>query len=108
MNFITKVGEISDLIPYPSPFDPKKQPVVIRYVLEKKSDVWINIYDMSGRIVKAVIDNQGRGPGLCEDQWNGANFGGEKLANGVYFCEIVAKNDDGKFKRYSSLAIFGK
>jgi len=106
--FIPKGGAIADLIPYPSPFDPKVQPIIIRYVLAKKSDVWINIYDMSGRIVKGVIEAQGRGPGLCEDPWNGTNFGGAGLANGVYFCEVKAKNEDGEFKRYTSLAIFGK
>ena len=105
---IPKGGAIADLIPYPSPFDPKVQPVVIRYVLDKKSDVWINIYDMSGRVVKRVVDAQSRGPGLCEDTWNGSNFGGSELANGVYFCELVAKNDQGTYKKYKSLAIFGK
>ncbi len=106
--FIPQNGAIADLIPYPSPFDPKVQPVVIRYVLGSKSDVWINIYDMSGRIVKVVLDNQSRGPGLCEDTWNGTNFGGSELANGVYFCELIAKTDQGTYKKYKSLAIFGK
>lgn len=106
--FVPKTGQIADLIPYPSPFDPKKQPVILRYVLDKRSDVWIYIFDMGGRIVKTVAEAQGRGPGLCEDQWSGTNFGGEELANGVYFCEIKIKNDDGEFKRYASLAIYGK
>jgi flagellar hook assembly protein FlgD len=95
-------------VPYPSPFNPKIQPVVIRYVLEKRSNVWINIYDMSRKIVKRVVEAEPRGPGLCEDKWYGVNFGGEQLANGVYFCEVIAKNGDGEARKYTALGIFGK
>ena len=101
-------GAISDILPYPSPFDPKKQSIAIRYVLRKDSGVSINVYDMSGRLVKAVTENQNRKAGTCEDAWTGQNYSGEILANGVYFCEIVANDDEGEHRRYSPLAIFGK
>jgi len=101
-------GAIPDIVPYPSPFDPKKESVAIRYVLRKDSGVSINVYDMSGRLVKEVIDNEPRKAGTCEDTWTGRNYAGEGLANGVYFCEVVATDDEGEHRRYSSLAIFGK
>jgi hypothetical protein len=103
-----KGGAIADLIPYPSPFDPKVQPVIIRYILNKRADVTVTIYDMSGRVVKTVVSNETRDAGISEAQWAGDNYAGEGLANGVYFCEIVAKDDDGEHRRYSSVAIFGK
>jgi len=108
VDFTAKGGAIADLIPYPSPFDPANGPIMIRYVLDKRSDVSINIYDMSGRLVKTVVDNLAREAGISEDPWSGANFASEELANGVYFCEIVAKDEDGEHRRYTSLAIFGK
>lgn len=108
LTFTPLGGAIADLVPYPSPFDPKIQPVVIRYVLDARSDVWVNIYDMSGRIVKNIVEAQSRGPGICEDKWYGNNFAGEELANGIYICEIKAKNENGENRRYTSLAIFGK
>ena len=108
VDFTSKGGAIADLIPYPSPFDPAKGPIMIRYVLDKRCEVSINIYDMSRRLVKTVVDNLVREAGISEDPWNGTNFANQELANGVYFCEIVAKDSDGEHRRYTSLAIFGK
>lgn len=103
-----KSGAIADLVPYPSPFDPRIQPVALRYVLDKKCSVSVNIYDMSGRVVRNIVNKESRDPGVNEETWAGANYSGDTLANGVYFCEIVARDEDGEHRRYSSLAIFGK
>jgi hypothetical protein len=108
VTFTAKAGAIADLVPYPSPFDPKVQPVTIRYVLNNHSTVSVNIYDMSRRLIKNVVDNQSKDAGINEDRWNGTNYAGDTLANGVYFCEIVAKDSDGEHRRYTALAIFGK
>ena len=108
VTFKVKGGAIADLVPYPSPFDPKVQPVKIRYVLNKDAEVSVNIYDMARRLVKNVLDNSFRVSGICEEQWTGVNYAGEVLANGVYFCEIVAKDEDGEHRRYIAFAIFGK
>lgn len=106
--FTAKGGAIADLVPYPSPFDPKKQPVTIRYVLNKYADVSVNIYDMSGRLIRNVLENVAKDPGIVEDTWDGIGYTGEDMANGVYFCEIVAKDSDGEHRRYTALAIFAK
>lgn len=110
LNFTVKGGAIADLVPYPSPFDPKNktEPVTIRYILNKRSEVSVNIYDMSGRIVKAIVTNQWRDAGISEELWYGDNYAGLELANGIYFCEVTAKDDEGEHRRYSSLGIFGK
>lgn len=108
VTFTVKGGAIADLVPYPSPFDPRLQPIAIRYVLNKDASVSINIYDMSGRMVRNVVDAGMRKAGVNEDQWAGINYAGETLANGVYFCEVVAKDDEGEHRRHTALAIFGK
>ncbi|MEW6557849.1 MAG: FlgD immunoglobulin-like domain containing protein [Elusimicrobiota bacterium] len=106
-------NEIVDLVPYPCPFDPSKESIKIRYVLDNIAEkVSINIYDMSGRLVKTIVHNQQKAAGMHEeDTWDGTNYAGEKLANGIYFCEIIAKEfkiDGGQERRYTALAIFGK
>lgn len=110
LNFTVKGGAIADLVPYPSPFDPKNKtaPVTLRYVLNQRAEVSVNIYDMGGRIVKAVVTNQWRDAGISEELWYGDNYSGVELANGIYICEVVAKDDEGEHRRYTSLGIFGK
>jgi hypothetical protein len=104
--FLVKSGQIADVVPYPSPFNPNKQPIVIRYVLAQESEVTVNIYDQSGMLIKNIVDKQIRSPGIQEDNWFGDNFSGLSLANGIYFCEIIVKNSLGQFKHYTSLAVF--
>jgi flagellar hook assembly protein FlgD len=104
--FLVKNGQLADVIPYPSPCDPTKQPVSIRYVLSEESEVTINIYDQSGTLIKNLVEKQNRLPGVQEENWFGDNFAGLSLANGIYFCEIVVKNTKGQYRHYTPLAIF--
>jgi hypothetical protein len=106
--FTVKGGAIADLVPYPSPFDPARGPIKLNYTLSKLSVVTINIYNMGRRLVKNVVDNQSRNAGTCEDSWDGSNYAGDRMANGVYFCEVIAKDSDGEHRKYTSFAIFGK
>jgi hypothetical protein len=108
VTFTVAAGAIADFIPYPSPFDPAVQPVTIRYVLISRSDVTLNVYDRSGRLVRNLVNNQSREPGISEELWDGRNFAGDRLANGVYFCEVVAKDAGGEHRRHTALALFGK
>lgn len=104
--FYVKSGQLADVVPYPSPFDPGKQPVAIRYVLATESEVTINIYNQSGMLVKNLIDKQYKTAGVQEDKWLGENFSGLGLASGIYFCEIIVKNNFGQYKHYIPLAVF--
>ncbi|MGA2091120.1 MAG: hypothetical protein ABSH12_06650 [Endomicrobiales bacterium] len=108
LSFVVKGGAIADLVPYPSPCNPKVQPVTIRYILNASAEVSVNIYDTSRRLVKALITKEARNPGINEEKWSGDNFAGADLANGIYFCEVIAKDSDGEHRRYTSLAILGK
>jgi hypothetical protein len=108
VTFRVKAGAIADLVPYPSPFDPKVQPITIRYALNRNADVTVNIYDRNGKLVRNIITNEARGAGIEEEAWDGANYAGDTLANGVYFCELIAKDSEGEHRRHSALAIFGR
>jgi hypothetical protein len=106
--FFVKSGEIADVVPYPSPFDPNKTPLKIRYTLKQESYVTISIYNQAGFLVKNIINNEPKPAGINEEEWFGENFAGEKLANDVYFCEVIAKNKNGENRYYTSVILFRK
>jgi hypothetical protein len=106
--FTIKGGAIADLVPYPSPFDPANGSIKLNYTLSKRADVTVNIYNMGRKLIKNVIDNQARNAGTCEETWDGTNYAGDTMANGVYFCEVIAKDSEGEHRRYTAMAILGK
>lgn len=106
VNFYVKLGEIVDVVPYPSPFDPRKETLKLRYTLKEDSWVSINLYNQAGTLVKNLINNEFRTSGINEEVWYGKNFADENLANDVYFCEIIAKNSNGENRYYTSVVIF--
>ena len=95
---------IADILTYPSPFNPKKEKVKIRYLLGKDANVTIKLYDKAGKIVSKLIQSEHRSAGINEEEWDGRNYAGETLATGAYIVEIIANGD----RRYTALAIVGK
>ena len=106
--FKVLAGGIANVIPYPSPFNPKKQNIKIRYLLGNDARVTIKIYDKAGKIVSKVIQSEARSAGTNEEEWNGRNYAGEILATGAYIVEIIANSSSGEDRRYTALAIVGK
>jgi hypothetical protein len=49
------------------------------------ADVTIDLYDVSGRLVRSVVDRPYRG-GVYEAHWDGRSRGGGQVGSGVYFC----------------------
>jgi aminopeptidase N len=68
---------------YPNPFNPTTN---IKFDIAKKSLVKINIYDVTGRVISELV-NQELNPGKYEAVWNG---GAE--ASGVYFYRILVES----------------
>ena len=95
---------VADILTYPSPFNPKKQKIKIRYVLANKKNVTIRLYDKAGKVVCKLVDGEERSAGTNEEEWDGKNYAGETLATGAYIVEIIAGSD----RRYTALAIVGK
>ena len=71
---------------YPNPFNPN---TLIRYSVVKSSQVSLKIYDVLGREVKALV-NQEQVNGIYEANWNGDDNLGNKVSTGVYFYRIEA------------------
>ena len=97
MSVNTKVPPSSSPLPqnielqqnYPNPFSTT---TTIPYQLNKQSEVSLKIYDILGREVRTLsIGSEMIGP--HELLWDGRNSVGQKIAVGVYFCELRSKNE---------------
>ena len=74
---------------YPNPSNPQ---TMIEYgVSEPASRVRIAIYDISGRVVRLLVDDV-RSAGYYSVVWDGRSEVGEVVASGVYFYEVAVGN----------------
>lgn len=69
---------------YPNPFNLSTK---IRLDIKNKSYVKVNIYDLSGRIIKQVF-NGAKNPGIHVFPWDSKNNFGGYVSSGVYIYEI--------------------
>ncbi|MGQ9798781.1 MAG: T9SS type A sorting domain-containing protein [Ignavibacterium sp.] len=84
------VEKYKDLIPasiyldqnYPNPFNPS---TTIKFGVTKATNVDIRVFDMLGREVAVIVDNQ-----FMEAGNYSAKFNGEGLASGVYMYQLKA------------------
>jgi hypothetical protein len=70
----------------PNPFNPS---TTIKYYIPSTSDVVIKIYDILGREVRTLI-NQQTTAGYHIVYWNGQDSRGEEMASGIYLCRLTA------------------
>ena len=70
----------------PNPFNPSTR---IVYALPSAGHVSVRIFDVSGRLVRTLVDEFG-GAGTHEVVWNGRDDRGALVASGVYFCRLEA------------------
>lgn len=68
---------------YPNPFNPT---TMIKYSLPKVSGVTLIIYDILGRKVTTLVNEQ-RQPGNYEVKWDASN-----VASGIYFYQLKTKD----------------
>ena len=71
---------------YPNPFNPT---TTLRYDLPQDSHVLITIYDIRGRKVKTLI-NENQNAGYRITQWNATNDFGQPISAGMYIYAIQA------------------
>jgi len=73
---------------YPNPFNPS---TTIRYDVVNKSHVTLMIYDMSGRLVRTLL-NQVLATGERLIVWDGRDNNGSPVSSGIYIYELTAGN----------------
>ena len=87
-----QIPEVTSLLPnYPNPFNPETW---IPYQLANPADVTLTIYDIHGRVVRALdLGHQRAGMYHSRSRaahWDGRNAVGEPVASGVYFYTLTA------------------
>ena len=70
---------------YPNPFNSGTE---IKYVLQHKGYIELQIFNLYGRFVKTLCSGE-RQPGEYFTFWNGQNESGETVSSGVYFCRMA-------------------
>ena len=73
---------------YPNPFNGKLN---IRYHINKVSDIYVTIYDLSGKVIKS-FESEPKYPGQHQLIWDTKNNNGDAVATGLYFISLSSKN----------------
>lgn len=72
--------------PYPNPFNPV---VTVEFDLDRRRNVLMMIYDVSGRLVRVLAEGVME-PGRKSFTWDGCDDTGLAVTSGVYFCRFIA------------------
>ncbi|MCY4170333.1 MAG: T9SS type A sorting domain-containing protein [Bacteroidetes bacterium] len=70
---------------YPNPFNPS---TTFSFTLPLDKRVSVRIYDMTGRLVRTLINNEAYISGTHSVTWNGQNDGGASVASGQYIYTL--------------------
>jgi hypothetical protein len=73
---------------YPNPFNPDTK---VKFGLPLQTDVKLTVYDILGREVTVLIDDQLEA-GYHEIIWDGKNRQGKDIASGVYFYRLETED----------------
>ncbi len=68
----------------PNPFNPQTE---IRFQLATASQVRITIYDVTGRLVRTLVNEQ-RGAGENHAVWQGRDDSGRRVSSGAYYVRL--------------------
>jgi hypothetical protein len=71
---------------YPNPFNPTTN---ISFALPHDSHVLLQVFDVTGALVKTLVDQSVRA-GNMQIHWDGTNLTGNKVASGVYLYRLAA------------------
>lgn len=74
---------------WPNPFNPK---TTLRFFLKEDTRVRLEIYDISGRRIRALVDAEAQA-GEHLVQWNGVDENGRLVPSGVYFAKLMAADE---------------
>jgi hypothetical protein len=84
-------GEVEVLRSYPNPFD---EAATISYSLPDPGNVSIRVFDMSGGLVRVLVDGARPG-GIHQVVWDGLDLSGEPVSTGSYLITLDAVPIDG-------------
>jgi hypothetical protein len=71
----------------PNPFNPR---TTIAFATTDQASVNLQVFDLAGRLVRVLVDDETVTRGRHEVVWNGRDDTGRKVAAGVYFYRLTA------------------
>jgi hypothetical protein len=74
---------------FPNPFNPETS---IYYTLRDNSIVTIEIFDILGRKIKNLLDEEFQNAGLHFVKWDGTDINSSKVSSGIYIYRIKASD----------------
>ena len=101
--------DIESLYNYPNPFYDQTTFVFTHNQADQPMEVTLYIYAADGRLVKTMKRSYApKGYVSSQLVWNGYSDGGEKLAKGLYICNLKVVNSDGSVGTRRSKLILAK
>ena len=75
---------------YPNPMNPT---ATIKYSVKESGRVTLRIFDVAGRVIRELVNEEKQASAIPYSVlWNGTDDSGQRVASGVYFYQIEAKN----------------
>jgi len=65
---------------------------VITYEILKDAFVFLEIYDISGRVIRKIVEGK-KTPGIYKIYWDGKDEKGKELPSGKYLCILFVNNE---------------
>ncbi|MDE0184167.1 MAG: PKD domain-containing protein [Candidatus Poribacteria bacterium] len=75
---------------YPNPF---KDSTTVSFTLAREATLTIEVYDVTGRLVRVLAQDEVREAGHNEFPWDGKTSAGDVLARGVYFAQVMVTSE---------------
>ncbi len=99
---------VENLLNGPNPFNPNNHSTYIEYNLSFASNLDIYIYSISGKRLwhkQVMAGDSGGTAGFNSIAWDGRNFYGEIVANGVYIVYVTADSEGDKVMAKTKIAV---
>lgn len=74
---------------YPNPFNPTTN---IEFSLNVPANVTLQVFDITGRLVSTLVNNENMAAGTYTATWNATNASGIPVSSGVYVYRLQAGN----------------
>jgi len=92
---ITEPQNPSESKPLVLKFEPIRPNIIrdvttLSFSLPRETKVSLMVFDVTGRVVKRILDNETLGEGYHTIRWDLTSENGEKLNQGIYFVNFVA------------------
>ena len=85
----TQNNSLNSLQNYPNPFNLQTQ---IQFVLSQEADVTVKVFNILGKEINTIIENQIMSAGLHSTEWNGKDKNGHVVPSGIYLYQVQAGN----------------